>query len=310
LLLCSLLLVGAAYTWSARQRQQIAHYQEQACLAARRGQHQVALEHYATSFKLHQQIFDRNGQVEDLIAQSRCFSAQGRFEEALGRLQQAERIKPFADVQLAQAGVHRQLGVRALDQASQALEDLEFEQALALADQSLSSLEAGQGSPAQRAAAHRVAALALARARKLDQAEARLALAVELQGPTSANRAAAVQVEKLEAELKMQRELAWKREKAAERAALEKARRNRPAEPVLARVVRPKAARYVSDLPPLPTWSYARQPAPMPAPVYPVYQPPSEHPSSSGLPTQALPFTSNPRPSIPSVRSIPSFPRF
>ena len=304
----SFLLVSSAYFWVDQHRDQAAERHLQARSALNKGDYKAAQAHYEASFRLHQEIFDETGQVQDLIAQARCLEARGQYDDAMARVARAGEIEMASDVVLATARIHRQIGLRTLEEAHASLSAADSDAALAQADQALHSLEVGNATGAQRAGAHRVAALALAQLGQGERAEDRLTKARELDGAnTAANRQVAARMAKLESQhkaRKAQRELAWKRKQAEEAATLARARRNRPAvaadSSYQAAQAHPTYQAPVYNASPYQGYSTAPSHSQLPKPAYPTYH----RPVDTYDPSQ------QPQPNTYAVPSIPAIPDF
>lgn len=319
LMVGSFFLISAAYFWTGHVREQVSHQYELAQAAVRKGDYPTALGHYQSSQALHQQIFDREGQALDLIEQSRCLSAQNLDEEALVRLGRASLIAQTPDVALATARIHRHMGLQALASARSELELHRFQEAQAQALTALTSLDKGDGSPSQIAAAHRVAALASAKLGHDDEAERQLDEARTVEGSTAANRALGVKLVALAAQHRQDRELALKRQKQRQLAEMARVRaRNRAtssAPPALSQVYEPSPPSVASYS----YSSYSGYSSPrvashaLPAPSYPTYHRPKsgrdrygdDWPSGSSEPAKPTRVPSH----VPPV-SIPAPPGF
>ena len=295
LMVSSFFLISAAYFWTGHVREQVRRQYDLAGTAVRRGDYPAALGHYQSSQALHQQIFDREGQVLDLIEQSRCLSAQDLDEEALVRLRRASLIEQTPDVALATARIHRHMGLQVLACARSELELYRFQEAQTQALLALTFLDKGEGSPSQIAAAYRVAALASAKLGHDDQAEGQLNEAKRAEGGTAANRALGVKLAALAAQHRQDRELALKRQKQRQLAEMARVRARKrvtsSAPLALPQVSEPWSANVAS-------YSYSSYSSPrvashaLPAPSYPTYRRPKpgrerygdDWPSSSSKP--------------------------
>lgn len=293
------LLVSAAYFWCDHTRDLVDEQYRQARLAAQKKDYEKALSCYQTSLTLHQRIFDREGQVRDLLEQSHCLTAQGLDDEALVRLQRASTMEKSPDVTLALARIYRRKGLATLGQAKADLAAAAFEKARLLAEKALSSLQKGAGSPPQLASAHRVAALALAHIGDEQKAGEHLSQARKLEGDSLANRQAASKLKALAAQERRQRELALRRSKAREAAALAKAKTHKKPPVASSYPVNTYPSSYLSAplYSPPPSIASHR----LPAPDYPTYQAPQTYaPSATTYTSQSAAPNYQPPAQVPS----------
>ncbi len=219
-----LLMVGAGWFWVDYNQGLVDEQHKEARLAVKKGDYQTALECYQKSLALRERMFDRNGQVQDLIEQSRCLSARGRWDEAMARLQKASTFEASPDVSQAMAHIVQEKGLATLEQAEFELRAQSFDKARKLAESSLELLRKGDGTPAQQAGAHRVAALAWAWLGEEKKVKQHLKSAGNLEGDSSANRAAAAKVKEMAEGRRKEREVALKKSKERGAVVLAKAR--------------------------------------------------------------------------------------
>jgi hypothetical protein len=292
LLVVSLILLVGYYFWSTHRRELIAQHHQRAALAFQHNDLGAALNHYEKSQKLHQSLFDRAGQVRDLIAQSHCLAKRREYVEARVRLQRATALEVSPDISLAMASVHRRAGLRSWEQAQEEMLKNHLPKASHLMDLSLQQLNEGEASPVQLASAHRLAAAISVRRAEREKAERHLARARELEGDSPSNQALAREIASLVLEQRRARELALQRAKEKDAAALARARRSqKPAQKAVQKPVQKQsyvesASRHSSTTagPRLPTYlpsslmtgsQRSRVPSsqPLPRPTYPTYQP-------------------------------------
>lgn len=219
-----LVMICIGCFWVGYNRGLVKEQYSQARLAAKKGDYQTALECYQKSLALHERLFDREGQVQDLIEQSRCLSEQGMWAEALVRLQRAAEFGTSPEVKQAMEHVEREKGLATLEQAEFELRALSFKKARELAESAIDSFQSAGGTPEREAAAHRVAALAGARLGEDKKVERHLKWARELEGDSSANRAVRAKVKGLAEERRKEREVALHKNKARGAVVLAKAR--------------------------------------------------------------------------------------
>lgn len=312
-------LVSAAYFWSGHNRKLVDEQYLKARLAIEKGDFAKALICYQTSLVLHQKIFDSQGQVRDLLEQSRCLSEQGQQDEALVRLQRAANIENTPDVSLAIAGIHRHLGLESLAEAKAELQSSAYEKARILAAKAVDQLVKGGAAPGQVASAYRVSALTLAHLGDEAQAEKLVKRARKLEGDSRANRQVEAKLKSLAAQQRKQRELALRRSKAEEAAALAKSRARKLAAAATRKPAQPASSAYWTGYgnPSYGDSSYSGYSSPrvashrLPTPDYPTYQPPqttyepsttyNSQPVSPNYPPTYVPSRLPPPTTVPSV---------
>jgi tetratricopeptide (TPR) repeat protein len=169
-----------------------------ATAAYQKGDFEKSIEAWHEARQTYASIYHSQGQTDALLGISECYLKQGRFQDAIGSLNQALRLEDSPAIENQIGKCHRLQALACLKASDEQAGIGQFDNALQQAQLALKELQEGQGSNSQMAGAYRTLSLRYAQLGQFDVADQNLALALKQEGESKQNLALDEQLGKMQ----------------------------------------------------------------------------------------------------------------